>query len=131
MAVVSSSTKENRLVKYMTLALGTSRKNLPKHRKFRLKIDVNDEFTCWEVICKKPYKYRLGEDVKKIIYEYLMKNSCVSPKERDVMRRRITRNEYEEMKNISWTPRKTLHKHRQFRLQIYVNDEITSLDSYL
>ena len=36
MAVVSSSTKENHLVKSMERALGTSRKNLHKHKKFRL-----------------------------------------------------------------------------------------------
>jgi hypothetical protein len=96
MAVVSSSTKENHLVKSMEKALGTSRKTLHKHRKFRLQIDVNDELACWTVICRQPYKDRLGEDVKKIIYEYWMKNSRVSPKARDVMRRRITRNQYEE-----------------------------------
>ena len=46
MAVVSPSTKDNRLVKSMARALGTSRKNLHKHRKFRLQIDVNDELDC-------------------------------------------------------------------------------------
>ena len=34
MAVVSSTTKENFLVKSMARALGTSRKNLHKHQKF-------------------------------------------------------------------------------------------------
>ena len=34
MAVVSSSTKDNRLVKYMAQALGTLRKTLHKHQKF-------------------------------------------------------------------------------------------------
>ena len=64
MEVVSSSTKENRLVKSMARALGTSRKNLHKHRKFRLQIDVNDEITCWRAICRQPYKHRLGKHVK-------------------------------------------------------------------
>jgi hypothetical protein len=50
-----------------------------------LQIDVNDELACWTVICRQPYKDRLVEDVKKIIYEYWMKNSRVSPKARDVM----------------------------------------------
>ena len=36
MAVVSSSTKYNHLVKSMAQALGTSRKNLHKHNNFRL-----------------------------------------------------------------------------------------------
>ena len=82
MAVVSSSTKENHLVKSMTRALATSQKTLHKHQKFQLQIDVNDELACWTIICRQPSKYRLGENVKKIIYEYWMKNSCVSPKER-------------------------------------------------
>ena len=60
MAVVSSSTKENRLVKSMARALGTSRKTLQKHRKFWLQIDVNDELACWRTICRQPYKDRLG-----------------------------------------------------------------------
>ena len=41
MAVVSSSTKENCMVKSMARALGTSRKTLHKHQKFRLQINVN------------------------------------------------------------------------------------------
>ena len=85
MTLVSSSTKETCLVKSMTQALGTSRKTLHKHRKFQLQIDVNDELTCWTAIFSQPYKDRLGENVKKIIYEYWMKNSHVSPKARDEM----------------------------------------------
>ena len=80
MEMVSSSTQENRLVTSMAREMGTSRKNLHKHRKFRFQIDVNDELACWRAICRQPYKDRLGEDVKKIIYEYWMKNSRVSPK---------------------------------------------------
>ena len=80
----------------MARALGTSRKTLHKHRKFQLKIDVNDELTCWRVICRQPYKDRLGENVKKIIYEYWKNNLRVSPTVRHVMRRRIARNQHEE-----------------------------------
>ena len=85
MVVVSSSTKENHLVKSMAQALGTSWKTLHKHQKFRLQIDVNGEIAYWIVICRQPYRDRVGEEVKKIIYEYWMTNSCVSPKARDVM----------------------------------------------
>ena len=42
MIVISSSTKKNCMVNSMARALGTSQKNLHKHRKFRLQIDVND-----------------------------------------------------------------------------------------
>ena len=80
----------------MEKSLGTSWKTLHKHREFWLQIDVNDELTCWTVICRKPYKDRLREDVKKIIYEYWMKNSRVSQKARDEMRWIITWNQYEE-----------------------------------
>ena len=72
------------------------RKTLHKHWKFRLQIDVNDELACWRAICRKPYKDRLQENVKKIIYEYWKKNSHVLPNARDVMRRRIVQNQYEE-----------------------------------
>ena len=85
MVVVSSSTKENRLVKSMARALGTSRNFFHKHRKFRLQVDVNDELTCWRAICRQPYKDRLGENLKKIIYEYWKKNSCVLPNAMDAM----------------------------------------------
>ena len=54
MAMVSSSTQENRLVTSMARALGTSQKTLNKHRKFRLQIDVNDELACWRAICRQP-----------------------------------------------------------------------------
>ena len=79
MAIVSSSTKDNRLVTSMARALGTSRKNLHKHQKFRLQIDVNDELSCWRAICRQPYKDKLGENVKIIIYEYWKNNfACFS-----------------------------------------------------
>ena len=96
MAVVLSSTKENHLVKYMARALGTSRKTLHKHKKFWSQIDVNDELACWRAICRQPYKDRLGEEVKKIIYEYLKNNSRVSPTARHVMQRIIAQNQYGE-----------------------------------
>ena len=89
MAMVSSSTQENHLVTSMARALGTSRKTLHKHRKFRLQIDVNDELACWRAICRQPYKDKLVENVKKIIYEYWKNNSRVSPTTRHVMQRRI------------------------------------------
>jgi len=54
MVVVSSSTKENNLVKCMEKILGTSRKTLHNYRKFWLQIDVNDELACWIVIFRQP-----------------------------------------------------------------------------
>ena len=65
MVVVSSSTKDNCWVKYMAQALGTSRKNLHKHQKFRLQIDVNDELACWTVILGNHTKMDLENMLKK------------------------------------------------------------------
>ena len=41
-------------------------------------------------------KIDLEKMLKKIIYDYWKKISCVSPNLRDVVRRRIARNQYEE-----------------------------------
>jgi ABC-type ATPase with predicted acetyltransferase domain len=41
--VVSSSNIKDRLTQHMEKTMGTSRKTLYKHRKFRLQIDANDE----------------------------------------------------------------------------------------
>lgn len=49
----------------MEKILGISPNTLHTHRKFQLQIDINDELACWVVICRQPYKYKLGEDVKK------------------------------------------------------------------
>ena len=45
--VVSSSNIKDHLTRSMEKTMGTSRKTLYKHRKFRLQIDANDELTCW------------------------------------------------------------------------------------
>ena len=58
----------------MAWALGTSQKTLHKHQKFQLQIDVNDELALWRAIFRQPYKDRLGENVKKIIYEFWKRN---------------------------------------------------------
>ena len=75
-----------------------------KHLKFWFQIDVNDEVACWRAICRQPYKDRLGENVKKTLYEYWKKKSCVSLGARDVMRRRITQNQYKEHEKHFLTP---------------------------
>ena len=49
-------------------AIGTSRKTLYKHRKFRMQIDENDELACWAIICRQSYKDR-WEKVLKILYK--------------------------------------------------------------
>ena len=94
-AIISSSTRKARLTTRIARVIGTSRKTLYKYNKFRLRIDENDELACWAIICRQPYKDRLGENVKAMIHEYWVANSRVSPNARDVIRRRISRNQYE------------------------------------
>lgn len=83
--IVSSTTKDNRLTNYLVKSIGTSQNTLRKHNKFWLQINANKELACWAMICRKPYKYRLGEGVKAMVHEYWVTNSHVSPKARDVL----------------------------------------------
>jgi hypothetical protein len=80
----------------MAKTLGTSRKTLHKNRKFRFQIDVNDELACWTMISRQPYKDRLAKNVKELARNCWLEESRVSPHTRDVLRRRIARNQYEE-----------------------------------
>jgi hypothetical protein len=73
----------------MEKTLGTSRKALHKHRKFRFQIDLNDELACWTMISRQPYKDRLAENVKELARTCWLEESHVSPHTRDVLRRRI------------------------------------------
>jgi hypothetical protein len=87
--IVSGSNIKDRLTLHMAKTLGTSRKTLHKHRKFRFQIDVNDELACWTVISRQPYKDRLAENVKELARNCWLEESRVSPHTRDVLRRRI------------------------------------------
>jgi hypothetical protein len=80
----------------MEKMMGTSRKTLHKHRKFRLKIDANDELACWTVISRQPYKDRLAENVNELARNCWLEESCVSPHTRDVLRQIIAQKQYEE-----------------------------------
>jgi hypothetical protein len=67
----------------MEKTMGTSRKTLHKHRKFRLQIDV--ELACWTMISRQPYKDRLAENVKELACNCWLEESRVSPHTRDVL----------------------------------------------
>ena len=69
----------------MEKKMGTSRKTLYKHRKFRLQIDANDERTCWTMISRQPYKDRLAENVKELAHNCWLEESRVSPHTRDIL----------------------------------------------
>ena len=101
--IISSSTRKYHLTTQIAKVIGTSRKTLYKYNKFRLQIDANDELACWAIICRQPYKDRLGESVKAMMHEYWVANYRVSPNARDVIRCRISRNQYEIHPNIYWT----------------------------
>ena len=74
-AIVSASTRQKRLTTQLAQAIGTSRKTLYKHSKFRMQIDENDELACWEIICRQPYKDRMGEGVKDIVQKYCLEHA--------------------------------------------------------
>ena len=73
--IVSASTRQKGLTTKLTQAIGTSRKKLYKHSKFKMQIDQNDELACWAIICRQPYKDRMGEGVKDIIQKYWLEHA--------------------------------------------------------
>jgi hypothetical protein len=83
--VVSSSNIKYRLTQNMAKAMGTSRKTIYKHRKFRLKIYANGELVCWTVISRQPYKDILAENFKESTRNCLLTEYRVSPHTRDVL----------------------------------------------
>ena len=89
-AIVSASTRQKRLTTQLAQAIGTSRKTLYKHSKFRMQIDENDELACWAIICRQPYKDRMGEGVKDIVQKYWLEHARVSPNSRDVIQQRVS-----------------------------------------
>ena len=89
-AIVSASTRQKRLTTQLAQEIGTSGKTLYKHSKFRMQIDENDELACWEIICRQPYKDRMGEGVKDIVQKYWLEHARVSPNSRDVIQQRVS-----------------------------------------
>ena len=39
-----------------------------------MQIDENDELASWEIICRQPYKDRMGEGVKDIVQKYWLES---------------------------------------------------------
>ena len=75
----------------MKKVMGTSRKTLYKHRKYRLQIDANDELACCTMISRQPYKDRLAENVKELAHNCWLEESRVSSHTRDVLGQRVAR----------------------------------------
>ena len=57
--IMARNTSRNRMVTTMSKLLHISRKTLHKYTKFRVKMDEKDEATCWALICKESYKYKM------------------------------------------------------------------------
>ena len=75
--------------------LKKSRKSLWKHKNIRVQLDEDDEFACWGVIYRKPYQGRLSTNVRDKVKEIWHLKSRVLPNERDVVRRSISKGNYE------------------------------------
>ena len=43
-----------------------------------MQIDENDELVCWAIICRQPYKDRMGEGVKDIVHKCWLEHARVS-----------------------------------------------------
>jgi len=75
--------------------LKTRRKSLWKHKNFRVQLDEDDEVACWVVICRKPYSDRLPDNVRDKVKDFWHLNSRVLTNEKDVVRHRISKGNYE------------------------------------
>ena len=53
--VVAPSTSRQQMVATMSKLLHISRKTFHKHTRFRVRVDEDDEGTCWHLISRKPY----------------------------------------------------------------------------
>ena len=69
-SIVARITSRNRMVAIVSNLLHVSRKKLHKYTKLRVKIDENDEVSCWALICREAYKDRMEEVIKEKVIEY-------------------------------------------------------------
>ena len=58
------------MVATMSKMLHVSRKTLHKYTKFRVKIDENNEVSCWALICREAYQDRMEEGIREKVIEY-------------------------------------------------------------
>ena len=75
--------------------LKTSRLSLWKHKNIRVQLDEDSEVACWVAICREPYQDRLPDNVRDRMKEFWHLNSHVLPNEKDVVRHRISKGNYE------------------------------------
>ena len=77
------------------IMLKTSRKFLWKHKKVRVQLDEYDEVGCWGVIYRQPYQDRLPDNVRDRVKYFWNLNSHVLANEKDIVRCRISKGNYE------------------------------------
>lgn len=80
----------------MSKLLHVSRKTLHKYTKFRVRIDENDEATCWAFICRQPYRDRLPENVREQVIEFWDRHSRAISDQKHVLRKRLSKGVYAE-----------------------------------
>ena len=92
--VVVKRTSSSRLISATSKLFKKSRKRLWSHTKFRIQLDENDELACWANIYRRPFHDRLPNGERDRVKEFWDFNSRVSPNEKDVVRRRISKGDY-------------------------------------
>ena len=70
MAIAAPSTSRNQMVSTMASSLNVSKRILFKYTKFRVRIDENDEASCWDLICREPYRGRMEEGIREKMIEF-------------------------------------------------------------
>ena len=76
------------MVATMSKLLHVSRKKIHKYTKFRVKIDENNEASCWPLICREAYKDKMEEGIGAKVIEYWDNHSHHIPYQKHVLRQR-------------------------------------------
>ena len=84
------------MVATMSKLLHVSRKKLHKYTKFRVKIDENNEASCWPLICREAYKDKMEEGIREKVIEYWDNHSHAIPDQKHVLQQCSGRGIYKE-----------------------------------
>ena len=84
------------MVGTMSSLLKVSKRTLFKYTKFRVRIDENDEFACWAIICRQPYRCRMAKGITDKVIEFWDTHSCVILDRKHVLWKRLSRNVYQK-----------------------------------
>ena len=84
------------MVATMSKLLHVSRTKLHKYTKLRVKIDENNEVSCWDLICREAYKDRMEEGIREKVIEYWDNHSHAIPYRKHVLQQNSSRGIYKE-----------------------------------